>query len=322
MRCYFVLYICFWHYAAVISRSTNIRCEFRCFATLYLKYAFDLMQMRWVQVQLSLLIRYFGTFYLICFWHYADVMSSFSKLPPLPDCFDWVITQFLHNFFGADIYPCTFFSSWETSSIRCWLLLNLITGLGGKSAVNSIWKERVVCLRERGWIRNARLPWLGLIKQVISNLSTISWLVSIGFPSIFLRKTFSTIFATGRRILKSNFGVLKSGLKPFLWIWQINWWRFSQMTDFLAGRLAFQNANIFLWICKYVSVYLQIYFCGFANKYLRIWKCILWICEINLQRFSQMTDSLAGRLAFQNANIFTKHHLPFKMHIKCQMHEG
>ena len=33
----------------------------------------------------------------------------------------------------------------------------------------------------------------------------------------------------------------------------------------------------------------------------------------------QMTDSLAGRLAFQNANIFTQHHLPFKMHInvKC-----
>ena len=33
----------------------------------------------------------------------------------------------------------------------------------------------------------------------------------------------------------------------------------------------------------------------------------------------QMTDSLAGRLAFQNANIFTQHHLPFKMliNVKC-----
>ena len=32
----------------------------------------------------------------------------------------------------------------------CWLLLNLIAGLGGKSAVNSIWKEPVVVLREIG----------------------------------------------------------------------------------------------------------------------------------------------------------------------------
>ena len=36
----------------------------------------------------------------------------------------------------------------------------------------------------------------------------------------------------------------------------------------------------------------------------------------------QLTGSLAGRLAFQNANISTEERLPFKMQIKCQMHEG
>ena len=29
----------------------------------------------------------------VLYFDYADVMSSFRMLPPMPDCFDWVITR-------------------------------------------------------------------------------------------------------------------------------------------------------------------------------------------------------------------------------------
>ena len=73
------------------------------------------------------------------------------------------------------------------------------------------------------------------------------------------------------------------------------------------------------WQCLHSSVLQDIFLC----------KSILCV-EIPAEAFFvdlgnrlieifQMTDSLAGRLAFQNANIFTQHHLLFKMrrNVKC-----
>ena len=62
-----------------------------------------------------------------------------------------------------------------------------------------------------------------------------------------------------------------------------------------------------IFLCKSilcVEIQAEVFFVDLGNRLIEIF---------------QMTDSLAGRLAFQNANIFTQHHLPFKMHInvKC-----
>ena len=79
--------------------------------------------------------------------------------------------------------------------------------------------------------------------------------------------------------------------------------------DFMKFWLCLHSSIVFgkIFLCKSilcVEIPAEAFFVDLGNRLIEIF---------------QMTDSLAGRLAFQNANIFTQHHLPFKMHInvKC-----
>ena len=71
--------------------------------------------------------------------------------------------------------------------------------------------------------------------------------------------------------------------------------------------MAFET-YLFVAFQTYLFVDLKIYFCGFVK----------WIDG----GFSQMSDSLAGRLAFENANIFTEHRRPFKNAYKMSNARG
>ena len=83
-------------------------------------------------------------------------------------------------------------------------------------------------------------------------------------------------------------------------------------------------ANIYLWIFKHICLWISnIFVCGFQTYLfvdLKIYFCgfVKWIDG----RFSQMSDSLAGRLAFENANIFTEHRRPFKNAYKMSNARG
>ena len=164
-----------------------------------------------------------------CFWHYADVMSSFTKLPP-----------------------------------------------------------------------PARLLWLGYHASPIQPTPQLS-------QHIYSCKFTNICLWIGKYICVD--------LINLLWISVMDWRRFSQMTDSVAGFSKYKYVHISCGLST-LTVDQQIrIFGGFANIF-------LWICEMDWWRFSQMTDSVAGRLAFQNANVFTQASPPIQNAIKCQMHEG